>query len=91
MQKSQRENHIAYWRQSGQSKKEYSRLAGIKYATFISWFKDKEKTGGGTFIKLENSGTTASRPGFEIVFPNGIRMYTEESITVDLLKSLSCV
>ncbi|MFT5264596.1 MAG: hypothetical protein ACI8YQ_003342 [Polaribacter sp.] len=53
MKKSERKNHINYWRQSGQTKKAYSELAGIKYATFISWFKKSEEEQIGRFVKLE--------------------------------------
>ncbi len=55
MKKSERKNHINYWRQSGQTKKAYSELAGIKYATFISWFKKSEEEQIGRFVKLEKT------------------------------------
>ena len=89
MKKSERKNHINYWRQSGQTKKAYSELAGIKYATFISWFKKSEEEQVGRFVKLEK--TEQSGGGFEIVFSNGIRLYSEEVVTLDLLKMLQNV
>jgi len=74
---SERLNHISYWQQSGQTKKAYCELAGIKYATFISWFR-----------KLEKS----ERPsGLEIVLPNGIRIFSEQYLSLELLKMLQDV
>jgi len=89
MEKSERLQHIEYWRQSGQSKKEYCALAGIKYPTFMSWFKklDEVKEVGG-FIKLEKE-TIVHR--HEIVFPNGIRLYSSARLTADLIESLQNV
>jgi hypothetical protein len=88
MKKSERKNHINYWHQSGQTKKAYSELAGIKYATFISWFKKSEEEQIGRFVKLEK---TKQSSGLEILFPNGIRLYSEEELTLDLLKTLQNV
>jgi hypothetical protein len=88
MKKTARANHINYWRQSGQTKKAYSELAGIKYATFISWFKNPEEEQVGRFVKLEK---TKQGSGLEIVFSNGIRLYSEEGVTLDLLKMLQNV
>ena len=88
MEKSERANHISYWRQSGQTKKAYCELAGIKYATFISWFKKQESEQVGRFVKLEKTNHCG---GLEIVFPNGIRLYSDEVLTLELLKSLQSV
>ncbi|MFK8101354.1 MAG: IS66 family insertion sequence element accessory protein TnpB [Saprospiraceae bacterium] len=89
MEKSQRIQHIKYWEQSGQSKKAYCELAGIKYATFMSWFKLKEEEViSGQFLKLEKPKDIM---GLEIVLPNGIRIYSEENLTVDLIKTLQSV
>ncbi len=95
MEKSEKENHMNYWRESGQSKKAYSELAGINYPTFISWFKaerkkQKEVQEGqpGSFVRLEHSTSLKKRVGVEIIFPNGIRLQSEQSITTELLKSL---
>lgn len=90
MKKSERIDHINYWRQSGQTKKAYSELAGIKYATFISWFKNKEqgKSETGNFVKITKA---AERSELEIVFPNGIRLFSTSVITIELLKDLQSV
>jgi hypothetical protein len=88
MKKPERENHINYWRQSGQTKKAYSELSGIKYTTFISWFKKQEEEQVGRFVKLEE---TAQSSGLEILFSNGIRLYSEEILSLDLLKMLQNV
>lgn len=88
MDKSQRIQHLEYWQQSGQTKKAYCEMAGIKYATFMSWFKLKDEEPSGQFLKLEKSNT---RSGLEIVLPNGIQIYSEEKLTIDLLKTLQSV
>jgi len=85
---SERLNHISYWEQSGQTKKAYSELAGIKYATFISWFRNKPLEQDGKFIKLEKS----ERPSvIEIVLPNGIRIFSDQYLSLELLKTLQDV
>jgi len=86
--RAERLNHISYWQQSGQTKKAYCELAGIKYATFISWFKNEEEPISGNFVKLEKVEQIG---GLEIVFPNGIRLYSSDTLTLDLLKSLQSV
>ena len=88
MKKIERENHISYWRQSSQTKKAYCELVGIKYATFISWFKPQQENKPGSFVKVEK---TDSSSGVEIIFPNGIRLYSEEVVTLGLLKALQSV
>jgi len=88
MEKSERLQHIEYWRQSGQSKKEYCALAGIKYPTFMSWLKKLDESEVGRFIKLENKATVHRH---EIVFPNGIRLYSSAVLTADLIESLQNV
>ncbi len=88
MEKSQRIQHLDYWQQSGQTKKAYCEMAGIKYATFMSWFKLKEAAISGQFLKLEKSNHVS---GLKIVLPNGIQIYSEERLTLDLLNTLQSV
>ncbi|MCP4975126.1 MAG: hypothetical protein GY931_03110 [Maribacter sp.] len=88
MKKSERANHITYWEQSGQTKKAYCELAGIKYPTFMSWFKNQEGVEEGGFVKLEKM---EQRISLEIVFSNGIRLYSNESLSSDLLQTLQNV
>ncbi len=85
---SERQDHIAYWEQSGQTKKAYCESAGIKYATFISWFRNTPSSQQGQFVKLEKKSTMG---GLEILLPNGIRIYSSEHLTVELLKALQNV
>ena len=86
--KSERDNHITYWQQSGQTKKTYCELAGIKYPTFISWFRKEALEQEGEFVKLEKPN---GRSGLEIVLPNGIRIFSEEYLSLELLKTLQNV
>ncbi|MFT5168479.1 MAG: hypothetical protein ACI8P3_003722 [Saprospiraceae bacterium] len=88
MEKSQRIQHIEYWQQSGQTKKAYCDTAGIKYATFMTWFKLKEGLVSGQFLKMEKPNNV---DGLEIVLPNGIRIYSDQRLTVDLLNTLQSV
>lgn len=85
---SERIDHITYWQQSGQTKKAYCELAGIKYATFISWFRNTPSSQQGQFVKLEKKSTLN---GLEILLPNGIRIYSQENLTTELLKALQNV
>ncbi len=86
--KSERIAHIAYWQQSGQTKKAYCESSGIKYATFISWFREKGSSQEGQFVKLEKNSVLN---GLEILLPNGIRIYSQDSLSLDLLKTLQNV
>ena len=83
-----RSAHIAKWEQSGQSKKAYCEAAGIKYGTFISWFKKEVPLEPGRFRKLEQS---EQRYHLEILLPNGIRILSEQKLSLELLKSLQNV
>lgn len=85
---SERQDHIAYWEQSGQTKKAYCESAGIKYATFISWFRNKVESQEGQFVKLEKKSTLS---GLEILLPNGIRIYSQQSLSEELLNVLQNV
>jgi len=85
---SERLNHISYWQQSGQTKKAYCELAGIKYATFISWFRNKPLEKEGKFVKLDKPPEAF---GLEIVLPNGIRIFSEQYLSLELLKMLQDV
>ena len=84
---SERATHKAQWAQSGQSKKAYSEQAGIKYATFISWFKpEHSKSVEGRFIALPSA--TSQDYSLNILLPNGIRLSTQQPLTTTLLKNL---
>lgn len=84
MQRTEREFHKQAWLESGKTKKAYCELAGIKYPTFMSWFK---KEGGlGSFKKIVSRADQLE--GIEILFPNGIRLYSRQQINVDFLKML---
>ncbi len=86
IRKAEREKHKAKWLASGLSKKAYSESVGIKYATFISWFK--QGSGLGKFEKLEVKGVEEE---LEIVLPNGIRIYSRQRLDANLLKVLRSV
>ena len=88
--KSERQDHIEKWKASGQTKKAYSQSAGIKYATFIYWFRGEMKNGKepGRFIKL---GDEPLSSGLEVKFPNGVRLYLRGPLSIDLLKMLGDV
>lgn len=90
MTKTERLNHLRYWRKSGQTKKVYCDHAGIKYATFMSWFKLEEPSSlsQGQFIKLEESQLNS---GYEIYFPNGIRVSTKSTMSIEVLQYLQSV
>lgn len=87
--KSARLAHLQAWRSSGLSKVVYCQDNGIKYATFMSWFKLEDSavdTGQGHFLKIE-------RPSFAkpliIELPNGVRLHWQGDLNADLLQLLS--
>ncbi|MEO0684611.1 MAG: hypothetical protein AAFY76_06065 [Cyanobacteria bacterium J06649_11] len=90
MNKVQRALHLQKWQQSGQSKRAYSESAGIKYQTFLSWFKDKGKQLSGHFRrigKVQNKEVQA----IKIVFTNGIELHAQHALNKELLEQLKNV
>ena len=81
MKRIEREAHKQAWQESGKSKKAYCESEGIKYLTFISWFK--EKIPGGTFQKIKVKERVEE---IELLFPNGIRLYSRQKINLEFLK-----
>jgi hypothetical protein len=72
-QKAERLKHMQSWRASGLSRPEYSRQHGLKYSTFLSWFKQElPRPKVGKFIALPASPSMSSL--VTISFPNGIRL-----------------
>jgi hypothetical protein len=66
--KRERLAHIENWRSSGLSRPAYSREQGLKYSTFLSWFKDEiAEAKPGKFVALGPSGN--ERAGVSIIFP----------------------
>lgn len=87
---AERAAHKANWSQSGQTKKCYCESAGIKYATFISWFKSGPKsTDAGQFIALPPCEPPFESPySTKILLPNGIELTVAERLSKELLKTL---
>ena len=85
----ERTAHISRWKKSGKSKKAYCQTSGINYATFMSWFKKEreEVLSEGSFVEIGHGPMSY----IEIVFPNGIRLFSNGELSVTLLKSLSDV
>ena len=85
--KADRDAHIRDWEASGLSRPEYSRKHGLKYSTFLSWFK-REAPGPepGKFIVLAPSQSSSSL--ISISFPNGIRLEYEGELNQALIQYL---
>ena len=84
--KESRLAHIQTWEKSGLTKQEYCVKNGLKYATFISWFKkEKVQTAGGKFIVLP---AVSSQDVLTIQFPNGIKISYTGSLDSDLINWL---
>lgn len=85
--KVERLSHIGKWRASGLSRRAYSRLHGLKYSTFLSWFKKEQtSTEPGRFVALPESGNSSG--ALAIYFPNGIRLEYEGPLDEALIQSL---
>lgn len=85
--KSERLSHIQRWRASGLSRPEYSRKHGLKYSTFLSWFKQEVPSPEpGKFVALPQSHATSSL--ITISFPNGIRLEYEGELDQGLIQYL---
>ena len=89
MKRSERLAHVRAWRESGLTRPAYCREQGLKYGTFMSWFKleqEQELPQEGKFVALstgpENSGIV------EIHFPNGIHVQYSGKLTAEVIKQL---
>lgn len=83
----ERQAHILAWQSSGQSKKAYCELQGLKYGTFISWFKKVEEPGS-DFIALSPCGGMAR---MSIELPNGVCIHYSGQLSAALLQMLGHV
>jgi len=88
MNKEQRQTHLDKWAESGKSKKAYSESVGLKYQTFISWFKKKKENIRGRFQRIGSSPTQSE---LRIDFPNGVSLHVWQELTKELLKTLKDV
>ena len=89
---AERQWHIETWRASGLSRPDYCKEAGLKYATFMSWFKQEAKAAqeSGQFLELSSAALTLpiAQAETEIVFANGIRMIYRGSLNPELIQLL---
>ncbi len=86
MTNTERLEHIAAWRASNLSRPEYCKQKGLKYPTFMRWFK-LEKEEEGKFIALSRQEPIDP---MVIQFPNGIRVEYQGQFTqglIDLLQN----
>ena len=85
--KAERLAHIESWRSSGLSRPEYSLRHGLKYSTFLSWFKQEgPNPKPGKFVALADSGHKSLL--IRISFPNGIRLEYEGELDEALIQYL---
>lgn len=98
MKKLERLGHLAAWRMSGLSPSNYCEKHGLKYNTFMSWFRqaskealdpiaEREKANAGKFIAIE-MGASDEGVKWEIIFPNGIRIEYGGELTKELIQSV---
>jgi len=85
--KADRLAHVQAWRVSGMSRPEYCRKHGLKYSTFLTWFKlEKDTEVPGKFVALPQSQEHPEM--IAISFPNGIRLEYSGALTESLLQYL---
>ena len=85
--KAERLRHIENWRTSGLSRPAYSREQGLKYSTFLSWFKDDiAESEPGKFVALAPAGNEGAV--MTIIFPNGIRLEYDGIVEQSLIQYL---
>lgn len=88
MTREDREHHIASWKQSGKSRKDYCLAHHINYLTFSSWIakgKAREKRG---FMPIEVK-TSLPVSGFAtITFASGLSIALHERVEASWLHKL---
>ena len=86
MTKSEKLSHVAAWGKSELSRPAYCRQHGLKYPTFMSWFKlEAESKAPGKFIAISKE---LSKPELVINFPNGINLHYCGNISEELIQLL---
>jgi len=93
-----RQRHIAVWSESGLSRPAYCRESGLKYSTFMSWFKTESEAGvpigqaAGRFVALAVGCEQLESLGEVVVrFPNGMSVQFQCIVDASLFKLLSDV
>jgi hypothetical protein len=87
MKRSERLAHVQAWRESGLTRPAYCRKHGLKYGTFMSWFKLEEQPRAvGNFVALASGSEISGL--IEIIFPNGIRVQYSGSLDSELIRQL---
>ena len=85
--KADRLAHVELWRASGVSRAAYCRQHDLKYATFLTWFKEEAAPlASGKFITLSEKGVPSG--GISISFPNGIQLDYKGKLTESLIQYL---
>jgi hypothetical protein len=86
MKKAERLTHVETWAKSGLSRPAYCRKHGLKYGTFMSWFKLKaQEPGAGKFIALPREISSSE---IVIKFPNGICVHYRGPLSEEVIKIL---
>lgn len=87
MKRTDRLAHVQAWRGSGLTRPHYCRRHGLKYGTFMSWFKlESQPREVGNFVALASASEIAGQ--VEIIFPNGIRVQYSGSLDSELIRQL---
>lgn len=73
---------VEQWRQSGQSRKDFSLFHGIKSCTLGYWIKRSEEQDyeGSGFKEILPSSNSPQR--VEIIYPNGIKVCTDGDLSL---------
>jgi hypothetical protein len=82
--------HIQSWRSSGLSRPKYCHESGIKYSTFLSWFKQEvDQNSTGRFVALDEMEEYSGQ--LTIIFSNGIRVEYGGTLSERLIQILQNV
>lgn len=69
------------WRGSGQSRKEFCSLQGIKFSTFCYWIRrSKEQHKGTGFKQILPSQVSLGR--IDIIYPNGVKVSADGDLSL---------
>ena len=89
MKRSDRLAQVRAWRESGLTRPAYCVEQGLKYGTFMSWFKLEAEQGTSTEGKFVALSSGPESSGFvALIFPNGIRVQYSGQLTAELIKQL---
>ena len=84
----EREHHIASWKQSQQSRREYCQQHNINYPTFCSWLTKGKPKKKNVFVPVEVKASPAACGFATLTMASGMKIELQEKVEATYLYKL---